>query len=148
MQCPRCGVDNADDRVACWNCFAQLHPVTSAEPQEMKAAPEPEPVVQPEPEAVPAAEVVQAPSPEEAVEEQAAEEPPVEDESRVLDLDEPVAESAGGEPVESGYIVPGLAEPELETETQAEVEEQPQAEAPEMPVFDIGSLDEEPEDEK
>lgn len=32
MHCPRCGMDNDDSRVACWNCFAQLKPPASGKP--------------------------------------------------------------------------------------------------------------------
>ncbi|MCL6630177.1 MAG: hypothetical protein K6U00_11310, partial [Armatimonadetes bacterium] len=32
MHCPRCGMDNEDSRVACWNCFAQLKPPASGKP--------------------------------------------------------------------------------------------------------------------
>lgn len=32
MHCPRCGMDNDDSRVACWNCFAQLKPPAGGKP--------------------------------------------------------------------------------------------------------------------
>ena len=108
MQCPRCGADNDDARAACWNCFAQIHPPAGSKPRTIQAS---------KPQAVPAAPPQQAPTPTPAPEPVIPPPPQVaEEESEAaapepLDLGEPAAES--------GYVIPGLAEPLPETE-QAE----------------------------
>jgi hypothetical protein len=38
MQCPKCGSDNADNRVACWNCFASLRTAADDKPVSTKKA--------------------------------------------------------------------------------------------------------------
>ncbi|HUV05873.1 MAG TPA: hypothetical protein VMX94_12290 [Armatimonadota bacterium] len=109
MQCPRCGADNNDARVACWNCFAQLHAPASAKPRNIeltrpKAVPAMPPQQEPTP--TPPPEPVVAPPPQIAEEEPEAAAP------EPLDLGEPAAESP--------FIIPGLAEPLPEVEQEAE----------------------------
>ncbi|MGB9586840.1 MAG: hypothetical protein ACPL7O_01535, partial [Armatimonadota bacterium] len=55
MHCPRCGMDNDDSRVACWNCFAQLKAPQGGKPlridlrkqeqNQVELMPQPEPAV-------------------------------------------------------------------------------------------------------
>lgn len=82
---------------------------------------EPAAEVQPEPEPIPAP-AEEAPGPPS----EAAEEEPIQPESKVLNLDEPVVETE--QAARDSYIVPGLAEPEPEAE-----EETPSAETPAPP---------------
>lgn len=152
MQCPRCGADNSEGRVACWNCYAQLRPAQDAKPEKAEAKKpekkgkkaEPEQVEQAAPpieEPDAAAEEPIAPAP------LVAEEQPATEESTVLDLDAasaPVIDFGSSEtqvvdlsesPLGIGYVVPGLAEPE---EKQEEI---PAVEAPDLPVFDPDNLE-------
>ena len=125
MQCPRCGADNQDSRVACWKCFAQLHRPAAGGPQrvepkepdspsavgvETEVPPDIEPAPEPveekpevEPKAEPFVLDLDQPAPE-PVEETLEVEP--EAEPFVLDLDQPAPAIYGP--------IPGLAEPEKE----------------------------------
>jgi len=138
MQCPRCGADNDDARVACWNCFAQLHAPTGGKPRKAETAKaQPAPAVPPQEPMLVAVEPPVAPPP------QPVEEQPTEEDSKALDLGEPAA----------GYFVPGLAEPAPEIEREAEqvkppavaaVEEEPEElESPRTPVLDLDAFEKE-----
>lgn len=117
----------------------QPAPVPEPEPeQELQPEPvsEPEPALEPEPEPAPEPAVAAAePAADLIQQEEAEEELPAAAGRPVLDLDESAAE----EPVpETGYVVPGLAEPEPEAE-----KETPAPEPPARPVFDFDALEEE-----
>ena len=171
MQCPRCDAENSDTRAACWKCFAQLHPPEGTKPQageikKGKLAPvtksEPEAATIPiaEPELEPAELPVEEAEPSDTpiISSDETPTPPVEEKEeipqpmsteKVFDLDEHIPES--------GYVVPGLAEPAPEVEeetsteidqpavveeTDAETEEEPGMDWEDLPIFDPDAVDE------
>lgn len=102
MQCPRCGSDNKDSRVACWSCFAQLRPPVGGKPQLIQFDTTPAARSEDE-QMVPPVENVQE-APVDSVESAAV------TESQPAELS----------PAENSFFVPGLAELDAKPESEAE----------------------------
>ena len=137
MYCPRCGVENSDDRAACWNCFAQLRQSADVkgrkpEPKPSKAdrkkgkgQPAPEPAVAPvipelAPEEIPQAAVEEPVLAEEPVARAPlVTPPPAETPADEVDTS-PVARESAPVPLDVLPVIPIPAPPEPSVESETE----------------------------